>query len=315
VFAASMRAKLARLAAWVVTGGMLAYLLWRVPLGKVAEAATHASWWTIPALGGLVVVNFFADVFATWKTFGWFVAPLTFVELLTLRGATYLWALVNYALGQGALVYFVRRSRGVPLVRGAAAVLLIMGLNLLLLLLLATFGMLLGADTPRQIRLVVMAAYAGLGVYILVLLAKPRWLASRPIFDVLLAAGPMGHLKGMAVRLPHVLVLILFTYLTMRSFGVEVPLLQAMLCAPIVLFVAVLPISFQGVGVTQFLMLSFFAIYAPGDATQREARVIAASLGAWFISLCVQVLISLACLRSSSAQKLQDVSKDIQAAS
>jgi hypothetical protein len=310
-----MRAKLSRLAAWLVTGGMLIYLLWRVPLAKVAEAATHAAWWTIPALGALVTLNFFADVFATWKAFGWFVAPLTFVELLTLRGATYLWALVNYALGQGALVYFVRRSRGVPLIRGAAAVLLIMGLNLLLLLFLATVGMFLGASTPKEIRTLVLVAYAGLAVYAVLLATKPGWLARRPIFDVLLGAGLSGHLKGMAVRLPHVLVLILYTYVGLRAFGIEVPFAQTVLCAPIVLFVAVLPISFQGVGVTQYLMLAFFAAYAPGDATQREARVVAASLGAWFISLCVQLLIGLACLRSNAGQKLQQVSKDIQAAS
>ena len=309
-----MRAKVSRLAAWLVTGGVLIYLLWRVPIAKVAEATTHAAWWTIPVLGGLVLVNFLADVFATWKTFGWFVAPLSFVELLTLRGATYLWALVNYALGQGALVYFVKRARGVPLVRGAAAVLLIMGLNLLLLLLLATAGMLLGGDTPKQIRALVLAAYAGLAVYLVILAVKPRWLAKRPIFDVLLGAGLVGHLKGMAVRLPHVLVLILFTYLSLRAFGVQVPLLQTVLCAPIVFFFAVLPISFQGVGITQYLMLAFFSSYAPGDASQREASVVAASLGSWFIGLCVQLLISLVCLRSSQGQKLKEVSKEIRAA-
>src|SRR4051812_43233227 len=110
-----MRAKISRLAAWLVTGATILYLLWRVPLAKVVDAGSHAAWWTIPVIAGLTFVIYLADVFATWKTFGWFVAPLSFRELLTLRGATYLWALVNYAVGQGALVYFVRRSRGVPL--------------------------------------------------------------------------------------------------------------------------------------------------------------------------------------------------------
>ncbi len=41
-----------------------------------------------------------------------------------MRGATYLLAAVNYNVGQGAIVYFVHRARGVPVVRGLATVLL-----------------------------------------------------------------------------------------------------------------------------------------------------------------------------------------------
>src|SRR5688572_30620310 len=124
-----MRQKIGRLAAWLVTGGMLVYLFRRVSLEEVARAVGNASPWMIPATVALVLVVFLADSFAIWKTFGWFVTPLGFRDVLTLRGATYVLALVNYALGQGAMVYFVNRSRGVPVVRGAAAILLIMGIN------------------------------------------------------------------------------------------------------------------------------------------------------------------------------------------
>jgi hypothetical protein len=305
---------LTRIAAWLVTGGTLAYLMWRVPVGNVLHHIREASWWTVPVLASLILVNFVADVFATWKTFSWFVAPLRFLELLTLRGATYLWALVNYALGQGALIYFVRRSRGVPLVRGAAAALLIMGLNLLLLLLLASGGWLLGAQPPPEVRIAVQVAWAGLVVYALLIAWKPGFLASRPIFDVLFEAGLRGHLKGMAVRLPHVLVLIIYTYVSLRAFHIPVPFLQTMLCMPVVFLVAVLPISVAGLGVMQLTMKFFFARYALGDPAHQEAAVVASSLGSQGIALAVQIVISLLSLRSHMGQNLKDLSKEIEAA-
>jgi hypothetical protein len=93
---------------------------------------------------------------------------------------------------------------------------------------------------------------------------KPRWLASRPIFDVLLSAGVGGHLRSMAVRLPHILTLMMLSWFSLAAFGV-VSRAKAILCLPIVYFVAVLPISFQGLGTSQFMFIHFFAVYAPGN--------------------------------------------------
>ena len=145
-----MRRKLGRLAAWLVTAGMLVYLFSRVPVHEVLEKVGQAAPWLVPATVLITLAVYVTDSFAIWKTFGWFVAPMSFRETLALRGATYLLALVNYALGQGAFVYFLNRTRGVKVMRAAAAVLLIMGINLLLLLMLTSLGLLLGARAlPR----------------------------------------------------------------------------------------------------------------------------------------------------------------------
>jgi len=305
-----MRRRLGRIAAWAVTGGALSYLFWRVPIREMAKAASNAAGWTFPVLAALVMAVYLADCLAIWKTFGWFVAPLGFREVLTVRGATYLLALVNYALGQAAIVYFVKRSRGVPLVRGSAAVLLIMGTNLLLLLFMTTAGMVLGAETIAGLRRLMLVGYAGLALYLVLLVWKPRFLTKRPLFDVLLTAGVWGYLKAMAVRLPHVLTLVCFSYATLHALGVKVPVLQAVLCTPVVLLVAVLPISVQGLGPTQGAMVFFFARYAPGDSAHREAAVLAASMLAWAIALAVQILVSLVCLRSELAQGLKEMPQE-----
>ena len=310
-----MRRTLTRLLPWLITAGILAYLFARLPFRNVIEAASRAAPWTIPVLVAIVLLVYLADCVAIWKTFGWFVAPLSFRETLTLRGATYLLALVNYALGQGAFVYFLNRTRGVPVMRGAAAVVLIMGINLLLLLFLSTLGLVLGAEPLPQVSSLLWIAYLGLAVYVTMLIWRPGWLVRRPILDVLLNAGLGGHVRALVVRVPHVGVLLLLNHVALHAFGVPVPALQTLLCFPVVLLVAVLPISVQGVGPTQGAMIFFFARYAQGDASMREATVFAASLGTQAIAWCVQVSLGLICIRSQLVQALKVGPKEISPAS
>jgi hypothetical protein len=158
---------------------------------------------------------------------------------------------------------------------------------------------------PPVLKIIVLVAYAGLAIYIALVAAKPRWLASRPIFDVLLSAGVGGHLRSMAVRVPHILTLMIFTWTSLAAFGVVVPIAKAILCLPIVYFVAVLPISFQGLGTSQFMLIHFFAAYAPGATDEaRGAVIFAASLAAQAIALVLQLSIGLICMRNQLARGL-----------
>jgi Lysylphosphatidylglycerol synthase TM region len=293
-----MRNRLGRAVAWIVALGLLAYLLRRASPGQVMQAARSAAPWTIPVLAALVVLVYLADSLAMWRVFGWFVTRLSFREVLVVRGATYMLAMVNYALGQGTIVYFVHRSRGVPVMRGAAAVLLVMGSNMLLLLFATTAGLVLGPDLPRGLVPVVTIAYAGLAVYIVLVVARPRWLTTRPIFDVLLGAGLGGHLKAVVVRVPHLLSLLVFSYVSMRAFGINIPVVAAVTCLPVVFFIAVLPISPAGLGTMQAAMTWFFLPYAT------EATILASSLTAQGIAIAVQAVVGLACLRNQMARQL-----------
>jgi hypothetical protein len=305
-----MRKKLGPIAAWAVAIAILVYLFRDIHLASIAEAARGAYWWAIPANAILIVAVYLADSFAIKKTFGWFVAPLTYREVLVVRGATYLLALVNYSVGQGAIVYFVNRSRRVPILRGTAAVLLVMGINVLVLLVLATLGLVVAPDVPSELKLIVLIAYAGLAVYIVVVSVKPRWLAKRPIFDVLLSAGVGGHLRALAVRLPHIATLLLLSWFSLAAFGIFVPVGKAILCLPIVYFVTVLPISPQGLGTSQAMLIHFFLGYAPGATDEsRKAAILAASLVCQVIANIVQVSIGLFCMRNQLARDLRNVGK------
>jgi uncharacterized membrane protein YbhN (UPF0104 family) len=301
-----MRKKLGRILAWAVTLGLLFYVFRSISLPQIVTAFGSAASWTVPALILLVLGVYLGDSFAIWKTFGWFVTRLSFREVLVVRGATYLLALVNYSVGQGAIVYFVNRSRGVPLLRGTAAVLLVMGTNILLLLVFASIGMLVAPDLPPALRKVVFGAYAALAVYFVLLLLRPSWLTSRPIFDVLFAAGVSGHLRALLVRIPHIGILMVFTYTSLRAFGVQLPVSQAILYLPVIYFIGVLPIAVMGLGTTQAAMIFFLTSYVPGATpAAAKAAILAASLGSQAVALAVQATLGIFCMRNQLARNLR----------
>jgi hypothetical protein len=309
-----MRKKLTRWAAWLVTAGLLVLLFRKIPVADVVAAARGAAPWTIPVgLLGLTAI-YFGDTLAIWKTFGWFLARLSFVEVLVLRGATYLLAAINYNVGQGAIVYFVHRATGSPVMRGVATILLIMGINILALLFLTTVGLAVAPELPHAVVVITVVAWAGLAVYALAVATRPRWLASRPIFDVLLSAGLGGHARALLVRLPHIAALIVFQTAMLRAFGVAVPVVQAVIALPVVFFIAVLPISVQGLGTTQAAMVYFFARFAPGDHTAQQAAVLAASLVAQALGLTFQAILGVFCLRSKVGRELRTAASRAEAA-
>jgi uncharacterized membrane protein YbhN (UPF0104 family) len=301
-----MRKKLGRILPWVVTLGLLFYVFRSISFSEILAAFATAASWTVPVLIPCVLGVYLGDSFAIWKTFGWFVTRLSFREVLVVRGATYLLALVNYSVGQGAIVYFVNRSRGIPLLRGTAAVLLVMGTNILLLLVFATIGLLVAPDLPPAMRKIVFGAYAALAVYAVLLLLKPRWLTSRPIFDVLFAAGVSGHLRALLVRIPHIGILMVFTFASLRAFGVQVPVAQAILYLPVIYFIGVLPIAVMGLGTTQAAMIYFLSSYVPGATpAAAKAAILAASLGGQAVALVIQVTLGVFCMRNQLARNLR----------
>jgi hypothetical protein len=300
-----MRKRLGRAAAWLITAALLFFLFRKTSFADIAAALRGAAPWTVPAAVASMIAIYVADSFAIWKTFDWFLAPLSFGEVAVVRGATYLLAAINYNVGQGAIVYFVHRARGVPVLRGVATILLIMGVNVLALLALASVGLAVAPDVPHSVPIVVGVAWAGLAVYALFVALKPRWLASRPIFDVLLSAGLSGHARALAVRAPHIAALLAFQTSMLHAFGVAVPIGQAIAALPIVFFIAVLPISVQGLGTTQAALVFFFARYAPGDAAHQKAAVLAASLSGQAIVTVLQTALGLVCLRSNTGRALR----------
>jgi hypothetical protein len=257
-------------------------------------AFTSAPWWTLIIAAVAAIVTYLADVLATYCVLRWSRVALRFKEVLVMRGVTYFLAIVNYSLGQAALIFVLSRH-GVRPARATGIILFTMGVNVLVLLAFAATSLLVGADTPLPLRHVLLALTASVPVYLLLIVVRPAFLAQREFLTPLFEMGIGGHIKAMVVRLPHVATLLVAHWVLMRCFSIAVPVTTGLLYLPILFAAAVLPLSALGLGTTQILQLLFFAQFAGGD---KDAQVLAFSVYQFVVWIFVQIVIGFLCART-----------------
>jgi hypothetical protein len=248
-----------------------------------------------------------ADTFAMRTVFSWFGCRVPYWDLFIVRASTYLLAIVNYHVGQAAIVGYLYKARKVPLLRASGWILFIIGVNVGTLFLLASAGASNAGGDLRVLKLVPVVCAVGVVVYAALLQLKPRFLAERTLLAPLFQMGIAGHAKGVLVRLPHVFVLLVWHYASLWMFGVKVPLIDALLYLPAYFAVGSLPINVNGFGVAQLVAIAFFSRYADvpagaGDVIgAQKAAVIAYSLGTSGVSIALQLVMGVACLRRATA--------------
>lgn len=293
-----------QIAPWLVAALAIWWVTRSVDWGKVYVAFIHVPYVKfVLASIVLLALNCAADSAAMYYTFGWFGCRVPYRELYTIRAATYLLAVVQYYVGQAAILGFLRQRRGVPLGRGAGWILFISGINMAVLVILASTGM-SRAQLPEAPWLRWVPPVVGVGAlaYFAVIWLKPRRLASISLLAPMFEMGVLGHIKSTLVRLPHVTVLLVWHYLALRWFGVAVPPLVALVYLPAVFFFAALPVSVQGLGLSQWAAVTFFASYAPHG----KAAVLAYSLSVTAVALVIQVIMGVIFLRAAQRLGLRE---------
>jgi len=294
-----LRRRLTQVLPWLVAAVLLAYLLWHIPRDQVLAALgqAHLGYLALVVLylvGGSLV----ADSWATARVLSWFLAPIGWLEILPIRAASYLMAIVNYHLGQAGLIYFVHRSRRVPVSSVTGLVLMMMGTVLLVLGALSVAGVVLAPDPEtRRLAWVLGVLGGGTALYFLLLRLRPAWLARRRVLAPLFDAGVTGHLGATAVRVPHVLITVTTHLLAMRCFDIAVPLGAGLVSIPLMLLAASLPITPFGLGTIQLAAVKLLSPYIRGDRAAAEARVLAYSLSLSTLALVTQAVIGLIFLR------------------
>lgn len=282
---------------------------------QLVAALEHAPvGWFVLFSAAMLVVNCAADTFAMWRVFSWFGCRVPYGDLFFVRAATYLVAIINYHVGQAAIVGYLYKARRVPFFRATGWILFIIGINVGTLFLLASAGASNATGELSMLRVVPIVCAVGVAVYAVLLKVKPRLLAERALFAPLFEMGILGHTKGVLVRLPHIGVLLVWHFGSLHMFGVNVPVTSALLYLPAYFAVASLPINVNGLGVAQLVAVAFFAPFAlvPAgvvDPVQmhkiQKAAVIAYSLATSGISILLQLVLGFACLRKGTALGLE----------
>jgi hypothetical protein len=152
------------------------------------------------------------------------------------------------------------------------------------------FGCLLGCmacalpfqnSIPKYwIAVILVSGFAYLGLLAL----SPARLVKIELLAPLFEAGVKGHAIGLAARLPHLVILLLGSWVALLFFDVNVPFVTALIYMPILLAATSLPITPQGAGTRDYLAKLFFVSYAVGGTAEEQGGRVAASTLAWVVS-------------------------------
>lgn len=286
------------LAPYVIAIGALIWVAATTPIGAVGDALEHVSWWKLAAIAvPYILALLLADSIALWVSLRVSLrgVPLRFRDVVLVRGASFLLALVNYGAGQGGIVWFLHRRHHVPVARATGAVLLTTGAFLLAVVGAVAGGLALEAVPEADLTWLLWLVAAGLPLYLGLIALRPQFLARHALLAPLFDAGVFGTLAATLARSLHLGVLIAAHALAYRQFGIEVPVRAALVLFPIIFLVQALPIAPVGLGPTQATAKTLLArfVAVPGA----EGVVVAASLGFQAISTLLMALVGLVCLR------------------
>jgi hypothetical protein len=279
----------------VIALGLVAFTLTRVDLRSFVH---HLGAVNAPLFVGFsllfVLCLLTADALGTAIVYQRTVAPIRFRDFWILRGASYLPSLLNHHVGQVFLTYYIARGYGVPLARMAGGTLLVYVSWMGLLAGTGCLAMVVAGQSSVWPALIVGAGVA----YLAVITLRPAFLARTRLLAPLFEAGLDGHLLAMAVRVPHLIVLFLGTWLPFLFFGVEIPFKEALVYVPILMVGVTLPITPQGLGTRDLLAATFFERFATGATHQERLAAIAASTTSFVVAFTLtEALFGLVLLR------------------
>ncbi|MCA9626235.1 MAG: flippase-like domain-containing protein [Myxococcales bacterium] len=263
--------------------GLLGWVLHRTGWQQLRGALSQTNLVVFFAFSwAMQVLSLLADSYATTYVYRKTVCPIRFREMVVIRGASYLPSMLNHNLGQAWLTYFIARRYTAPLWRVAGATLLVYGTNLAGLLLLCALALPFnGARVPWLAPVVGLACLGGLGYFALLKWGArllSRWQATAPLVEI----GVSGHLKAIAVRIPHVATLYLSTWLVFSFFGVWIPPGAALAYVPVLMVVAALPLTPGAIGTRDAVAVELLAAFATGE---HGVSAIAATTLSWFVML------------------------------
>lgn len=201
-----------------------------------------------------------------------------------IKCASYLLAIVNYALGAASLVVLLRRRAGLPLARAASLVLLISTTDLVVVLCLAGgSSALVGSRAPTlHVGLVAAAAVGLFGG--LALLRTPRSLGplerirGLSAFDALRSV-PLADLAILfALRVGFSICFVAICAAAFVAFEVSAPLPELVAGVLIVAVVGAIPIAVAGLGTSQAAFVVLFAPFAPRETLLAMSLVLSAGM-------------------------------------
>ncbi len=272
-----------KLLPWAITIACFAYLY-----VKISGAAAREGMGVVSYLGGvfsgvswgewlLLMVPysflfFLIDTAVVWSVVSWFNTKLRYLDILPIRGSSYILSILNEQVGKGAMGLYLNRRYGVPGWEVGSSMLFIMFCEFYYLLLWASIGYLSRSESlPPQFALIPTIAIAA-GIFLVVFLlffagrlGAGEKLRAQPGFKAFREAKPWHYLAVIAMRSPALLSAVVIYTLALRLFGVEVGFGEMLGYLPVIFFGAATP------GPMRTVAISLWVFLFPGHEGQMAA--------------------------------------------
>lgn len=223
-------------------------------------------------------------------------ADFTLLTAARVKAASYLLAIVHYALGAAALTVLLRRRAGVGLAEAAGTVMMIMMFDLGMVLSMVAVGAALVSETGVELQFGVIALVIGVIVGGLALLRAPFSLGpidklrDLEIFHTPRNAPTRDLVELAILRFTFVLTFEMMGWAAFHAFDIDVPLGALLVNFSGVVMVSMLP-AVAGIGPGQVAMVEFFSAYGSAE------RLLACSIALAGGMIVIRSLIGIAFAR------------------
>jgi len=258
---------------WAITLVCFAYLYTRLAgaaaregtdlLGYLGAIFARVSWsrWLM-LMVPYSAFFFLVDSLVVWRVVSWFNTPIRYVDILPIRGSSYILSILNEQVGKGAMALYLNRRYGVPGWEVGSSMIFIMFCEFFYLLGWATVGYSLrSADLPEVfgvIPWIALSAGAFLALWIAFFrgpLGQGRALRDRPLFKSFREAGLHRYLTIVLLRSPALLAAVVVYTRALALFGVEASYGQMLGYLPVIFFGAATPGPMRTVAITLWVIL------------------------------------------------------------
>jgi uncharacterized membrane protein YbhN (UPF0104 family) len=265
---------------FIVSGGLLAFLLSRFDmLAALSKLTAESALVMVPSLLAYGAASLYLEAQCLRRVFASSERPIDAWTGARVRAASYLFALLHYAVGVSVMAMLLRRRTGLSLADAGGAVAFISVLDLGILL---SLGALVLVDDPFSQGALMLMAIGGIAggltllrspkdlgrieaLRSLALFRAPRTTPLRPMFELL------------ALRIVFIAAFVGIVGASLVAFGVRVPPAPLVVGVVGVAVVAALPIALAGLGTGQAAFLFLFQDY--GDAATLLACSLTLSAG------------------------------------
>ena len=293
----TVRGALRRAWPWLLGFAIVLAIATRVPVEAFRKSLHEGPHARLAAVDAAMMVGFLVlDSLATWVALRIERVQWTIGRTMAVRGATYLLSLLNYAVGQGGIVYYLNRG-GMPALRSTGVMLFAMGTTFATLLLVTTVSWAFGTIDHPTLWWFLLGSCGAFAVYLAIIAIRPAALIRREVLAPLFDARISGHALVFASCFPYVMLVVLGYWFAFLAWGIEVPFDVAMTVMPAVVIAAAIPIAPGGLGPTQGALVVLFSSYATGATSDaRAASVLAFAIAHYVYGTLAQLVVGLVCV-------------------